>query len=230
MEQPPPVRGLACIVQGSPFCPTSHIPLPRPETPPPGQHQGDPQARPFRICCFRFLPALRPCDPGKPQGQSLCGSLRVSMDTHHLHVSGGPPDVLEGRQPPEPAPPRVQLLGLWLQRLRQNLPSEATAGTGCGGTEPLAHPPRSASCPPAGRGSSPASGARPPGTGRLPCPLLLDLLCFKPSGSRETLHTADLHAAPPEGGGVCFQREHTVLIIPQRGTEHGLGGDVGGSA
>lgn len=30
MEQPPPVRGLACIVQGSPFCPTSHIPLPPP--------------------------------------------------------------------------------------------------------------------------------------------------------------------------------------------------------
>lgn len=77
------------------------------------------------------------------------------MDSHHLRVPGGLPDVLEGCQPPEPAPPRVQLLGLWLQRLLQNLPSETTAGTGCGETELFARPPWSNFCPPGREGPLP---------------------------------------------------------------------------
>lgn len=169
LEQPLLSEGWRASCRGLPSVPPPILPYP-PETPPPGQHQGDPQARPFRICCFRFLPALRPSDPGKPQGQSPCGSLRVSADTHHLHVSGGSPNVLEGRQPPEPAPLRVQLLSLRLQRLHQNLPSEATAGTGCGETELLACPPRSTCCPPAGRDSSPRLGCPPMGDRSPPVP------------------------------------------------------------
>ena len=146
----------------------------------------------------RGLPALPPRDP---QGQSPCGSLRVSMDSHHLRVPGGPPDVLEGCQPPEPAPPRVQLLGLWLQRLLQNLPSEATAGTGCGETELFTRPPRSNFCPPGREGPLPLPRA-PTHRGQAASRALS---CWTCSALNPQVHVRrytqrTLHSAPGEAG------------------------------
>ena len=54
-EQPPPVRGLAWIMQGSPFCPTSHTPLPPPDPSPRTRITSAPRACVFRL---REIPGL----------------------------------------------------------------------------------------------------------------------------------------------------------------------------
>ena len=151
-------------------------------------------------CAVRELGTLS-WGPHLTQGQSPCGSLRVSMDSHHLRVPGGPPDVLEGCQPPEPAPPRVQLLGLWLQRLLQNLPSEATAGTGCGETELFTRPPRSNFCPPGREGPLPLPRA-PTHKGQAASRALS---CWTCSALNPQVHVRrytqrTLHSAPGEAG------------------------------
>lgn len=183
-EQPPPVRGLARIVQGSPFRPTSHTPLPS-QTPPPGQRhqrhglhlpprglclqaQGDPWARPFRTCCFRFVPALRPHDPGKPKVRARVALSGFQWTLTICTSRAALPTSSRG------ASPRNLLLRAcscwaWGFSVSSRIcPRRPLQGQGVGRRScSSARPPWSTFCPRAGRGSSPRLG-RPPTGDRLP--------------------------------------------------------------
>lgn len=176
-EQPPPVRGPAWIVQGSPFCPTSHTPLPPPDPSPRTRVTSAPGACVFRL---REIPGLLHSGPDAsasflpsqiPGSEPVC--VAPSRFQWTVTISASRAAFPTSSRGASPLNLLLRACSCWVcgfsvsSRIcpRRPLRGQGAARRSCS----LAHP-GATSVPLAGRGRSPCLGRPPTGDRPPPAP------------------------------------------------------------